>query len=151
MSSDNFESVTVSKVQLKDLYFRAAFCKLNYVATILFFSLSWMFFSWLQDQADGTWFARSGALPTVATALASIWLAKYRELLLGGGGFRSLLADDAEKKLRPYYNFIQSATFLVLAVSTLVWGYGDLVFQRFTNDSNQSTLSEGALVCLPWL
>lgn len=125
-------TVCVAKETVEDLYFRAAYCKLNYVVTILTASLLWMAFSWFQDPGDGTWFARSGAVPTVATVLASIWLAKYRELILGGGGFKSVLADKAHKKLSPYYNCLQAATSVVLVISTLVWAYGDLAFRRFT-------------------
>lgn len=123
-------SVCISRAEIENLYLKSALCKLVYIATILTFSLFWMVFSWLQDQGDGTWFARSGAIPTVATALASIWLAKYRDLILGGGGFRTLLAGVADKKLSPYYNFLQGATFVLLCASTLVWAYGDLVFRR---------------------
>lgn len=130
MSTDKPEVSTSQTKQVKDLYFQAALCKLVYVATILVFSSLWMVFSWIQDQGDGTWFARSGAVPTVVTAFASIWLAKYRDLILGGGGYRSLLAEDAGKELGPYYNFLQGATFVLLGISTLVWAYGDLVFRR---------------------
>lgn len=131
MSEEN-TTACVPRKTIEDLYFRAACCKLAYVVTVLVASLLWMFFSWLQDQGDGTWFARSGAVPTVATVLASIWLAKYRELLLGDGGFRELPADKAYKKLSPYYTFLQASTLIVLVVSTLVWAYGDLVFRHLT-------------------
>lgn len=81
----------------------------------------------------GDWFARSGAILTIASLLATLLLSGLRSFLLGEAGAMPCVYGrkvyDEFKNIKTYAMWL--AQFSVI-VGTLVWGYGDLFYGWLT-------------------
>lgn len=109
-------------------------CRFVAVSVVLFFGWFFAFLSVFtqldisEDQAE--WFSRSGAVLTVTSLFATIWLSGIKPFLIGDGGYASREGIAVFKEIKRAQNVAFIATHISAAVGTVVWGYGNL-FHRF--------------------
>lgn len=77
-----------------------------------------------KDQAQ--WFSRSGAVLTVASLFATLWLAGLRSALAGSGGFGCQPGLDVYEEFKVQQTAAYWVSHISAAAGTVVWGYGDL-------------------------
>lgn len=111
-------------------YWREARCRIVVTLITLLASSIWMSVSWILDNGDGTWFARSGAIPAIASIGVTLLLDKYRKIFesdgMGSGAWQEWL-----RPLQPWITCVQLASLALVCVATLVWAYGDLFYKHF--------------------
>lgn len=73
------------------------------------------------------WFERSGSVMTVVAMLAQFETYSVSAMIRGGGFAESW---DAYRKYSPYQNLAAALSLLLVAVGTVIWGYGDLWFSQ---------------------
>ena len=114
----------------------------SYVMVLLTMAHVIPVFTWLcfmpYDQSHGVWFARSGSLTTILSLIAQNILFFNENLMnpydreKGGVTWRSMGLSD---KLRSIFEG-QSSKLLIYClfftvVGTIIWGYGDLIWNFF--------------------
>jgi hypothetical protein len=79
----------------------------------------------------GLWFARSGSITVLTAAIVQFRLAmqlefsQYRALLYG-----VLSGFPRQASLTPLSRFLGPASLFLIVAGTLIWGYGDLLFDN---------------------
>lgn len=116
-----------------------AHCCFIGIGVLLLTGLLAMYVSALVDplwlDTSGQTFQRSGAISTIATIIASIQLTRLYTSLCGSGGFGCDAGTRAYKQVEPYFCFIRFFTTLITIGSTIVWGYGDVIYRAISNQS----------------
>lgn len=122
-----------AKVQKKRA---TANCFLIAIALALFFGWLLVFIAALvapKGMDSATWFARSGAVLTVASLLATLHLSGLRSFLVGeDGGMSCVYGQKVYDELINIKTYAMWLTQLSSIVGTLVWGYGDLFYGWLT-------------------
>lgn len=83
-----------------------------------------------KDQAQ--WFSRSGAVLTVSSLFATIWLAGLRSALVGDGGYGSIYGIEVYKEFKAQQTGAYWASHISAVAGTVIWGYGDLFYSWLT-------------------
>jgi hypothetical protein len=79
----------------------------------------------------GTWFGRSGSLMTLLAAIVQFRIA----LELEGSQYRALFRGvlgglPRRASLAPLSRILGPASLILIVMGTLIWGYGDLLFDK---------------------
>ena len=102
----------------------------EYVCLFFGYSTLIAFFIFSIFQSDGTWFARSGSLGVIFGAILEYNFAYQQQLLNKEIGQKLGVwvnnpidySDTINQKI------IKALTHVLLVISTIIWGYGDLIF-----------------------
>jgi len=84
-----------------------------------------------QDQSIGAWWARFGSVVTVFGLYGQLQI-NYLAALITPGGLGSLELINAMRKYGPWVRYLTSATLLIIATGTLIWGFGDLLLDAIS-------------------
>ena len=120
------EKVTVTRESLYEDFRR----DVTKIVLLLAAAWLWAIFSFFTSTAAGTWFARSGAVMCLISAVATFWLvndytrALERAVEHGISQTRRVeLVFDPPK----LYRSIQYFGYMTGVVGTVIWGYGDIL------------------------
>ncbi|WP_373033479.1 hypothetical protein [Sulfurovum sp.] len=102
----------------------------EYTCLILGYGVLITFFLFSICQNDGTWFARAGSIGVIFGAILEYNFSHQQQLLNKEIGQKLGVwvdnpidySDTSNQKL------IKIFTHILLVVSTIIWGYGDLIF-----------------------
>lgn len=82
-------------------------------------------------EAQAIWFQRSGAMSVTFALLAEIFTIRFQKALFPNSAFGNV---EAEKARRIYWRrpaLMNSSAFMLIATGTLIWGYGDLMYNNW--------------------
>lgn len=80
------------------------------------------------DEKLGTWFARSGALTTIYALLAVTLSQEFLKSLHRPGFLADKNSLDTLNLYSKKFSVLDKISFLLTFFGTLIWGYGDMVF-----------------------
>lgn len=119
-----------------DLHRRQFSAVLNlyvWLPTVAISGVSWMLWGWFSssaqtyDDPQGVWFQRSGSIAVALAISAEVYLAEIDRTL----GANSVHAIEFRKKHAASLRFHLHFFILLAFVGTVVWGYGDLFWDRY--------------------
>lgn len=90
---------------------------------------------WLKpdEQEYATWFARSGSLLVVMAVASEIWLSRIQREVFKENPHGLYCQIYIEKRFAAKAKFSQRFDWSVGIIGTVIWGYGDLIWQILFN------------------
>ncbi len=82
-------------------------------------------------EAPAIWFQRSGAMTVTFALLAEIFAIRFQKALFPKSAFGNTEAEKARPIYRKRPAIMNSSAFLLIASGTLIWGYGDLMYNNW--------------------
>ena len=79
--------------------------------------------------SNESWFQRSGSLMVLFAVLLQLNLLKYSEVEESSGVFIEGKPAMKSRPLPPLKKAMQLLAFILAALGTFIWGYGDLLFK----------------------
>lgn len=103
----------------------------EYTLLIIGYMVLLSFFIFSSYKSDGMWFARSGSIGVIFGAILEYNFAHQQQLFnqeIGNrlGVWNDDPTDYSDTKAQA---IIKAFTHILLVLSTVIWGYGDLLFQ----------------------
>ncbi|MDC9724326.1 MAG: hypothetical protein PSN44_00185 [Gammaproteobacteria bacterium] len=88
-----------------------------------------VFIPWMPEhETIATWFQRSGSAIVVFALLAESRAINVYNIL-NPVGFPETDFDNARKQYNKHPAMFQISSFILIAIGTLIWGYGDILFK----------------------
>lgn len=89
-----------------------------------------IYIPWRPENIDlGNWFSRSGAAMVVLSLLAEANALKIFNIF-HPSGFVDISFKDFEEKFNKWPALLNKIAFTLIAIGTLIWGYGDILFKN---------------------
>lgn len=85
---------------------------------------------WLLTDTPEMWFQRAGSLATTLIVLAEANLLNVSRII-EAPGFSSPLAEVFSETHNKMYHVYQAILLVLAMLSTIVWGYGDLIYLKW--------------------
>lgn len=82
-----------------------------------------------ESQEAAQWFQRSGAIMVVLALLAELRVVTIDRLIVARDHSFLYCHMYIEQKYRTKLTFVNYASYLVVAIGTAIWGFGDLLYE----------------------
>ncbi len=100
---------------------------LGYLILIIFFIVSWI-------DNNGTWFARSGSIAVLLGAFVQFRIGEVLSIAMEDSiNLSAVVGVGCGINLPKHTKTLAFTTLCLICASTLIWGYGDLLFPLLTN------------------
>lgn len=85
----------------------------------------------VKEETTAVWFQRSGSVMVALALLADIRVIKIDRLIIARDHSFLYTHIYIEQKYNKKLNFVRYMSYLLVAIGTVIWGYGDLLYHQF--------------------